>query len=165
MRLSSSGMQLTAAGSNGTAQSDAAKTPRRKKSRRGPKPKPVEVRNKLKADEFRVDAIVNHWPRYYYRPSASWYLIRFEEGIQEDHWSKEIDVSNDLLDEYWERRGLENREFGVEIEVARKEAAKAEAELERAAAEEAEREEAAMRQIAEKKVAAEMKKMRAARRK
>ena len=99
-------MQLTAAGSNGTAQSDAAKTPRRKKSRRTPKPKPVEVRNNLKEDEFRVATIVNHWPQYRLRPCATWYVARWEEGINEDHWPKEIDLNNVLLEEYWQRRGL-----------------------------------------------------------
>ncbi|KAE9363969.1 hypothetical protein N431DRAFT_564501 [Stipitochalara longipes BDJ] len=150
--------------SNGTDHSDATKKQGQKKPGKGRPPKPEEVRDELKDDEFRVAAIVNHWPQYRNRPTATWYLLRLEEGIGEDSWSKEVDVSNDLLEQYWERRGVENRDLGIAMRKAEKAATEEAAETGRAAEEEIAQEGAAMRRIAEKKIAAEMEKIRAARR-
>jgi hypothetical protein len=67
----------------------------------------------LKEGEFHVAAILDHWPPEYTQRFARSYLLRWKEGIYEDSWSKEIDVSNDLLDEYWAEKGVENRNMAL----------------------------------------------------
>ncbi len=73
-------------------------------------------------------------------------------------------MNNDLLEAYWKRRGVENRDLGIEMRKAEKAAVEKAVEIERVAVEEAVVEEVVMREIAEKKIAVEMNRMRAERR-
>jgi hypothetical protein len=84
-----------------------------KGGKHGRKPKPEKTRTKLKKGEFHVAAVLDHWPQEWTQRHATHYLLRWEEGIDDDWWSKESDVSNDLLDEYWESKGIENRNVAL----------------------------------------------------
>lgn len=126
LELSCADAQLTAIGSNAAANQPNTTTRRNSKVHQGHQPRPE--REELRDNEFRVAAVIDHWPYEWTQPHAQQYLLRWKEGVDEDSWSGRRHVHDDLLDEYWARKGLENREIALAKKAAEKEGAEMESE-------------------------------------